>query len=164
LVFLLLFTRINAQIVDTQYGKVQGSINGTVHQFLGIPFAKPPTGSLRWKAPLNPDQWTGTLSTTQFAPVCPQKRFEQGDTTYVLEGNEDCLYLNIWTPQTGAGNRAVMVFIHGGGNQQGGASQISGGTALYSGKNLAQRGDVVVVTIQYRLGPLGFLVHPGEAS
>ncbi len=159
--FFLFRTGLSGQTVETLSGKIEGTRNGTVYQFLGIPFAKPPIGSLRWKAPVGPDPWTTILSASQYAPVCPQKRFEQGDTTYVLEGNEDCLYLNIWTPKTGPGNRAVMVFIHGGGNQQGGASQLSGGTYLYSGKNLAERGDVVVVTIQYRLGPLGFLVHPG---
>jgi para-nitrobenzyl esterase len=116
---------------------------------------------LRWKAPQNPDAWAGVRSATSFAPVCPQKKFEQGDTTFILEGDEDCLYLNIWTPQINSGNRAVMVFIHGGGNQQGGASETAGGTQLYFGKNLSERGDVVVVTIQYRLGPLGYLVHPG---
>jgi para-nitrobenzyl esterase len=157
----LISLTIQAQIVDTQFGKIQGSVNGSVYQFLGIPFAKPPIDTLRWKAPQNPNSWSGTLTTTSFAPVCPQKRFEQGDTTYTIEGNEDCLYLNIWTPQITSGNKAVMVFIHGGGNQQGGASQITGGTQIYFGKNLAERGDVVVVTIQYRLGALGFLVHPG---
>lgn len=151
-----------AQLVTTQFGPVQGAINGAVYEFLGIPFAKPPVGNLRWTPPQNPDTWTATLNTIAFAPACPQKQYTQGDTTYTLLGNEDCLYLNVWTPQTGAGqNKPVMVFIHGGGNQQGSASEIAGGTYIYSGKNLSQRGDVVVVTIQYRLGPLGFLVHPG---
>lgn len=150
-----------AQIVTTQFGPVQGSANGNVIQFLGIPFAKPPIDSLRWKAPQTPNAWTTTLSTTSFAPACPQKSFTQGDTTSTLIGDEDCLYLNVWTPQVGAGTRPVMVFIHGGGNQQGSANETSGGTQLYFGKNMAERGNAVVVTIQYRLGPLGFLVHPG---
>ncbi|MDF1676552.1 MAG: carboxylesterase family protein [Vicingaceae bacterium] len=150
-----------AQTVSTQFGQIQGSLNGSIYQFLGVPFAKAPVDTLRWKAPQNPTPWSGTLSTTSFAPVCPQKRFEQGDTTYTIEGNEDCLYLNIWSPQISSGNKAVMVFIHGGGNQQGGTSQTTGGTQLFFGKNLSERGDVVVVTIQYRLGPLGYLVHPG---
>lgn len=136
-------------------------MNGSVYEFLGIPFATPPVGDLRWKAPQEPVEWSEILNTTEFAPVCPQKKYEQGDTTAVLEGDEDCLYLNVWTPQLDAANLPVMVFIHGGGNQQGGASQEAGGTVMYHGKNLAERGDVVVVTIQYRLGPLGFLVHPG---
>lgn len=153
--------RLNAQIVETQFGKIRGSVNGNVYQFLGIPFAKPPVDSLRWKAPQDPESWSEILETKEFAPVCPQKKYVQGDTTYTIEGNEDCLYLNIWTPDIGNFDFPVMVFIHGGGNQQGGASQLTSGAQLYSGKNLAERGKVVVVTIQYRLGPLGFLVHPG---
>lgn len=150
-----------AQVVNTQFGQVQGMKNGSVFQFLGIPFAKPPVGALRWKFPQNPEPWNGILQTTEFSPVCPQKEFQQGDTTYILKGDEDCLYLNVWTPQTGAGHFPVLVFIHGGGNQQGGASSVSGGTQMFFGKNMAERGNAVVVTIQYRLGPLGFLVHPG---
>jgi para-nitrobenzyl esterase len=150
-----------AQTVTTQFGEIKGSLNGNIYQFLGVPFAKPPIDTLRWKAPQNREPWIGAITTTSFAPVCPQKSFAQGDTTFTLEGDEDCLYLNIWTPQINPGNRAVMVFIHGGGNQQGGASEIAGGTPIYFGKNLSERGDVVVVTIQYRLGPLGYLVHPG---
>jgi para-nitrobenzyl esterase len=152
---------LNAQTVSTQFGQVQGSLVSGTYQFLGIPFAKPPVDSLRWKAPQNPVAWSNALNVTSYAPVCTQKRFDQGDTTYTIEGSEDCLYLNIWTPQLGSGNRPVMVFIHGGGNQQGGASQITAGTEIFNGKNMAARGDAVVVTIQYRLGPLGFLVHPG---
>ncbi|MBL7920424.1 MAG: carboxylesterase family protein [Bacteroidia bacterium] len=161
LLFTILFSSVSSQTVTTQFGPVQGSINGSVIQFLGIPFAKPPVGSLRWKAPQNPDSWSSALITNSFAPVCPQKKFTQGSSSYTLTGNEDCLYLNIWTPQTGAGTRPVLVFIHGGGNQQGGASEDGGGTQMFFGKNMAQRGNAVVVTIQYRLGPLGFLVHPG---
>lgn len=151
----------NAQIISTQYGQIQGSMNGNVYQFLGIPFAKPPVDTLRWKPTLPPDSWLNILHTTSFAPKCPQKNFVQGDTTYTFEGDEDCLYLNVWTPQTAQPNLPVLVFIHGGGQQQGGASETAAGTQLYHGKNMAERGNAVVVTIQYRLGPLGYLVHPG---
>lgn len=161
LLFTLLFTSVKSQTVSTQFGPIQGSLNGSVYQFMGIPFAKPPVGALRWQAPQNPNTWTSTLLTNSFAPVCPQKKFTQGGSSYTLTGNEDCLYLNIWTPQTGTGTRPVLVFIHGGGNQQGGASEDGGGTQMFFGKNMASRGNAVVVTIQYRLGPLGFLVHPG---
>jgi para-nitrobenzyl esterase len=161
LIIQLFTTSLYSQTVNTQFGQIQGSMNGSVYQFLGIPFAKPPTGTLRWKAPQDPNTWNGVLTTTNFPPVCPQKNFEQGSTAYTLEGNEDCLYLNIWTPQVGSGNRPVMVFIHGGGNQQGSSSEVGGGTQMFFGKNMAERGNAVVVTIQYRLGPLGFLVHPG---
>ncbi len=160
-IFLSVCLHLSAQTINTQFGQIQGTQNGNVYEFLGIPYAKPPVDTLRWKAPLNPDAWTGILTTTSFAPVCPQKRYEQGDTTTIVEGDEDCLYLNVWTPQTGTGDLAVMVFIHGGGNQEGGASKIAYGTQMFYGKNLSERGNVVVVTIQYRLGPLGFLVHPG---
>lgn len=161
IITLLLLSNLFSQVVTTQFGQVQGSLNGSIHQFLGIPFAKPPVGNLRWKAPQNPTNWTGTLLTNSFAPVCPQKTFTQGSTSYTLTGNEDCLYLNVWTPQILSANLPVMVFIHGGGNQQGSASELNGGTQMYFGKNLAERGSAVVVTIQYRLGPLGYLVHPG---
>jgi para-nitrobenzyl esterase len=152
---------IQSQTVSTQFGSIQGAQNGNVIQFLGIPYAKPPVNNLRWKAPENPANWATTIATTSFAPVCPQKLFQQGDTTSTIVGNEDCLYLNVWTPQVGAGSRPVLVFIHGGGNQQGSANEVNGGTEMYFGKNMAERGDAVIVTIQYRLGPLGFLVHPG---
>ncbi|MCS6979350.1 MAG: carboxylesterase family protein [Flavobacteriales bacterium] len=161
--FLILVNCVHGQVVNTQFGPVKGILNGSVYQFLGIPYATPPTKELglRWKPPQPPPAWTDTLQALNFAPACPQKRYEQGDTSFVIEGSEDCLYLNIWTPALAPSSKAVMVFIHGGGNQQGSAGQITGGTAIYHGKNLAQRGDVVVVTLQYRLGALGFLVHPG---
>jgi para-nitrobenzyl esterase len=160
-ILLLSFLNGLSQVVTTQFGTVQGVTNGNTYEFLGIPFAKPPIGSLRWKAPENPDSWVNTLSTTNFSPVCPQKKYEQGDTSYTIEGDEDCLYLNVWTTNLTSPNKAVMVYIHGGGNQQGGASQTTAGTQLFHGKNLSERGDVVVVTIQYRLGALGYLVHSG---
>lgn len=152
---------LNAQLVNTQFGPIQGSNNGAIKQFLGIPFAKPPIADLRWKAPQNPDTWTSTLITTEFSPVCPQKNFDQGGINDTVIGNEDCLYLNVWTPQLGESDLPVLVFIHGGGNQQGSASEENGGAIMFFGKNIAERGNAVVVTIQYRLGPLGFLVHPG---
>lgn len=148
-------------IVNTQYGPVAGSMNEAVFEFLGIPFASPPVGELRWQPPVPPESWSEVLPAQDYGPKCAQKSFTQGDTTSIIEGSEDCLYLNIWTPDTVAANLPVMVFIHGGGNQQGSASDFTLGTEIYNGKNLSQRGNVVVVTIQYRLGPLGFLVHPG---
>ena len=147
--------------VATQFGTIEGAQNGTVQQFLGIPYAKAPVDTLRWRAPKNPDVWNNVLNTKSFKPACPQQEFAQSDTTGKLRGSEDCLYLNVWTPQTGIGNRPVIVFIHGGGNQQGSASDTAAGTALYFGKNISSRSDVVVVTINYRLGALGFMVHPG---
>ncbi len=160
-ILLISASSINAQVVNTQFGQIQGSLNGSVYQFLGVPFAQPPIDTLRWKAPLSPNNWAGILNTTNFAPVCPQKKFDQGGTNDTIIGNEDCLYLNVWTPQVVTPNLPVLVFIHGGGNQQGSANEVNAGTEMYFGKNMAERGNAVVVTIQYRLGPLGFLVHPG---
>lgn len=151
-----------SQNVNTQFGPISGIVNSGIYQFLGIPFAKPPVGNLRWKAPENPASWTSVLNTTNFAPVCTQKKYEQGSSVGTIVGEEDCLYLNVWSPQLGGGtNLPVMVFIHGGGNKQGSASEVNGGTEMFFGRNLAERGNAVIVTIQYRLGPLGFLVHPG---
>lgn len=147
--------------VQTEFGPIEGLQNDQTLEFLGIPFASPPTGDLRWRPPVSPEPWSTPLLTQEYGPKCPQKNFSQGDSTAVVEGNEDCLYLNIWTPDTTGDNLPVMVFIHGGGNQQGSASEFTLGTEIYNGKNLSQRGNVVVVTIQYRLGPMGFLVHPG---
>ncbi|WP_430403457.1 carboxylesterase family protein [Fluviicola sp.] len=152
---------VKGQTITTQFGLIQGSMNGSVYQFLGIPFAKPPVGNLRWKAPENPTAWASVLNTTSFAPVCPQKSFDQGGTNGTVIGNEDCLYLNVWSPEVNTANLPVLVFIHGGGNQQGSASEVNGGTEMFFGKNMAERGNAVVVTIQYRLGPLGFLAHAG---
>lgn len=160
LVSLSINQKVRSQIVTTQFGQIKGSINGSVYQFLGIPYAKPPVDALRWKAPQNPDRWTDVINATSFAPVCPQKNFDQGGVNVTIVGNEDCLYLNVWSPNIEA-SLPVMVYIHGGGNQQGSASEENGGTTMFFGKNLSERGKVVVVTIQYRLGPLGFLVHPG---
>ncbi len=147
-------------LVTTQYGTVSGQMNGSVYEFLGIPFAAPPVDTLRWKPTQAPDAWMVTLNCIDFPPKCPQKAQAQFDTTFTIEGDEDCLYLNVWSPDL-SGNLPVMVFIHGGGHQSGSSSEIAGGTVLYHGKNMAERGDVVVVTIQYRLGALGYLVHPG---
>lgn len=148
-------------VVNTQYGPIEGQTNGNVIQFLGIPFAKPPVDTLRWRAPLPPESWSATLQTTAFKPACPQKQFGPTDTAGTIKGNEDCLYLNVWTPGTDTLTRPVMVFIHGGGNQQGAAGESANGTSIYFGKNMADRSNVVIVTIQYRLGALGYMVHPG---
>ena len=158
---LLSYTLSAQPIINTQYGPIMGKDTSGVMEFLGVPYAKPPIDSLRWRPPQDPVKWTSVLATQTFKPGCMQKDFVHGDTTYTVLGSEDCLYLNIWTPDTVSKTLPVMVFIHGGANQQGAADEISGGTQIYNGKNLAERGNVVVVTIEYRLGPFGFLVHPG---
>lgn len=135
-------------IVDTKYGKVEGHENGAIEEFLGLAFAKPPVGDLRFKAPQAPDAWKDVYQADKFGGAAPQMSipiFNVGEIA------EDCLYLNVWTPAVDGKKRAVMFWIHGGGFFIGSAAQ-----AEYSGAALAEKGDVVVVGINYRLGALGF--------
>ncbi len=145
-------------IVRINGGLVRGTTAGTVGEFLGIPYAAPPTGNLRWRPPAPPASWEGVRDATQFGPSCPQPTAKN---PYLPPGpiSEDCLYLNVYTPtlrDRGGGGRPVLVWIHGGGLVQDGARN-------YDGSKLAADG-VVVVTINYRLGALGFLAHPALAS
>lgn len=136
-------------IVKTESGPIRGTIEEGVRVFLGIPYAAPPVGDLRWKPPQPVASWTQVKEVTAFGPACPQPRQDK------WAFSEDCLYLNVWTAAKKPDVRMpVMVWIHGGGFNFGSAS-----LREYNGKNLAKKG-VVVVTINYRLGPLGFLVHP----
>jgi para-nitrobenzyl esterase len=142
-------------VVATTSGLVRGSTVGGVTAFLGIPFAAPPIGALRWRPPQLPEPWAGELDATSWPPPCPQK----GDEDAI--GDEDCLYLNVWAPEGAEpGSLPVLCFIHGGGNVSGSTSVVQAGTHLYEGDTLAGRGTVVVVTTQYRIGALGYLVHP----
>lgn len=137
-------------VIRIDSGPVAGISEGDVRTFLGIPYAAPPVGALRWKPPEAPAEWTTTRSATAFGPACPQPGQQEGSNF-----SEDCLYLNVWTPAKKSDAKLpVMVWIHGGGFNFGSAS-----LPEYYGLNLARKG-VVVVTINYRLGPLGFLVHP----
>ena len=146
-------------IVETSTGRLEGSSIGGVHTFLGVPFAKPPVGDLRWRAPEPANPWTGTREAHHYGPCAIQSTLP-GDVGRLIgiathETSEDCLYLNVWTPGCDSGKRPVMVWIHGGGNTVGAGSQ-----PRVEGARLAQTGDVVVVTINYRLGALGFLHAP----
>jgi para-nitrobenzyl esterase len=136
-------------------GLVRGTGNAGVSTFLGLPYAAPPTGNLRWRAPQPAADWTGVRDATTFGPSCPQ-----APSPFAPPGqfSEDCLYLNVYTPaaRSSFGGRPVLVWIHGGGLEQDGARD-------YDGTKLAADG-VVVVTINYRLGALGFLAHPALAS
>ncbi|MCM3767652.1 carboxylesterase/lipase family protein [Neobacillus niacini] len=141
-------------IIETVYGKLQGEQVDGVFTWKGVPFAKPPVGSLRFRAPERPDAWEGVRDATQFSPVAPQTQreimeFFGNDVSNV---NEDCLYLNVWSPGADDKKRPVMVWIHGGAFVSG-----SGSSHWYDGSSFAAQGDVVVVTINYRLGVLGFL-------
>lgn len=140
-------------IASTSYGQLRGDLSDGLQIFRGVPFAKPPVGALRFAAPEPPACWDGVREATAFghgalqaeSPVSQALAMEVPDT------DEDCLYLNIWTPGV-EGRRPVMVWIHGGAFVIGSGSQ-----DLYNGAVVAARGDVVVVTINYRLGIFGFL-------
>ncbi|XP_015279724.1 PREDICTED: neuroligin-4, X-linked isoform X1 [Gekko japonicus] len=203
------FTLIDGQaqypVVTTNYGKIRGvrtplpnEILGPVEQYLGVPYASPPTGERRFQPPEPPSSWTGVRNATQFAPVCPQYLDERSllndmlpvwftanlDTvvTYVQDQNEDCLYLNIYVPTEDGANtkksadditsndrgededihdqnnkKPVMVYIHGG-------SYMEGTGNMVDGSILASYGNVIVITINYRLGVLGFLSTGDQAA
>jgi para-nitrobenzyl esterase len=142
-------------VVATTGGTLRGTTAGRTDEFLGIPYAAPPVGMLRWQPPQPAARWTGTRDATAFAPHCPQPPSGFG----VASTSENCLYLNVFTP---AGARArgrdlpVMVWIHGG-------AFIAGESDDYQPAGLVRHG-VIVVTINYRLGALGFLAHPALAS
>jgi len=133
------------------------------HVWLGLPFAKPPTGDLRWRAPRPPEPWTGTREALAFGSPCAQFASALGGVEAppgTVVGNEDCLYLNVYAPRFAPGQvpkdgaaLPVMLWIHGGGNTIGHAG-------YYDGGNLAAQENVIVVTANYRLGPMGWLYHP----
>ncbi|HMC53331.1 MAG TPA: carboxylesterase family protein, partial [Acidimicrobiales bacterium] len=144
--------------VTTRCGKLEGVERDGVRVFRGIPYARPPVGPRRFRAPQPAEPWTGVRDASKAGPAAPQV---PGPTEQLMPGppldtDEDCLTLNVWTPAAaGAQPRPVLVWIHGGGFLTG-----SGSLPIYNGRFLAARGDVVVVTINYRLGALGFLSHP----
>ncbi|XP_036167077.1 neuroligin-4, X-linked isoform X2 [Myotis myotis] len=192
-------------VVNTNYGKIRGlrtplpnEILGPVEQYLGVPYASPPTGERRFQPPEPPSSWTGVRNATQFAAVCPQHLDERSllhdmlpvwftanlDTlmTYVQDQSEDCLYLNIYVPTEDGANskrntdditsndrgddedihdqsskKPVMVYIHGG-------SYMEGTGNIIDGSILASYGNVIVITINYRLGILGFLSTGDQAA
>jgi para-nitrobenzyl esterase len=145
-----------APIVDTEQGAVRGAAGGGGAAFLGLPYAAPPTGPLRWRPPQPASGWRGVRDATQFAASCPQP-----PGLFAPPGamSEDCLYLNVYTPASGdqrGRDHPVLVWIHGGGLATDGARN-------YDPTQLTADG-AVVVTINYRLGALGFLAHPALAS
>ncbi|MFD1170198.1 carboxylesterase/lipase family protein [Oceanobacillus caeni] len=151
----------SATFVNTTYGQVKGEKNENVYVWKGIPYAKAPVGSLRFQPPEAPESWDGVLDATQFGPVAPQPDSEIMNNlgNDAESSSEDCLNLNIWSPSINKDKlRPVMVWIHGGAFMNG-----SGSSGLYDGTSFASSGDVVVVTINYRLGILGFL-HLGELA
>ncbi len=162
----------------TAYGTVVGTddtTNSGTYSWKGVPYAAAPVGDLRWKPPVDPVAWTAPKTTQQFGNACAQSgrlygpglnnRYDATIGTSIGQtlGSEDCLYLNVWRPATGATQLPVIVWVHGGSN-------ISGYTAdpMYDGANLARTANAVVVTVNYRLGVLGFLnmaqLKTGEAQ
>jgi para-nitrobenzyl esterase len=136
-------------LVKVEGGLVQGTVDSGLTVFKGIPFAAPPVGDLRWRAPQPVSNWDTVLQADKFAPG-PIQAWDSPSGK-----SEDCLYLNIWTPAKSANDRIpVLVWIYGGGFN-GGATSVPG----YNGEHLARKG-VVLVSIAYRVGRLGFFVHP----
>ena len=152
-------------IVATRKGELAGQVEGGLHVFRGVPYAAPPVGELRWRRPQPVESWDGTREALAFGPISAQPPRPAAGPFAGIMGHseeptsEDCLYLNIWTPGLDNGRRPVMVWIHGGGLSSG-----SGSAPAYNGSALAARGDVVIVTINYRLGALGFLPDPTLAD
>ena len=143
-------------VVRVDGGLVRGADAAGVNSFLGLPYAAPPTGNLRWRPPQPASSWSGVRDATQFGPGCPQALARN---PFLPPGtiSEDCLNLNVYTPTLRSGSdRPVLVWIHGGGLVQDGGRN-------YDGTKLAAAGTVVV-TINYRLGALGFLAYPALAS
>jgi para-nitrobenzyl esterase len=141
--------------VQLDSGPIKGIREADLWVFKGIPYAAPPVGELRWRPPQPVAPWKNVRVCDAFGPSCPQPG--AGGVFYLEVGPtaEDCLYLNVWSPARSASERLpVMVWIHGGSFETG-----SGSMAVYGGAALAAKG-VVVVTLNYRLGPLGFLAHP----
>lgn len=140
--------------VSTTHGPVRGVAEGDLLRFAGIPYAAPPVGERRWKAPAPAEPWTEVRDGGQYGNTAPQNP----DMLLAFLGlepeviDEDCLYLNVWTPAADDARRPVMVWIHGGAFIMG-----SGSSPMYHGGALVERGDIVLVTLNYRLGAFGFL-------
>jgi para-nitrobenzyl esterase len=142
-------------LVETTQGPVEGFLKNGVAEFLGIPYAAPPVGHLRWRPPVPHAPWTAVRDAKEFGNICLQIT-TLGPFAGPANANEDCLYLNVYSPNVHPEPNEVLpvlVWIHGGGN-------VDGGSNDYDGSKLATQGHIVVVTINYRLGLLGFMSHP----
>jgi para-nitrobenzyl esterase len=137
-------------VIQLQPGIVEGKLVGSTREFLGIPYAQPPLGKLRFAPPQPIAAWSPIRAAIAFGPACPQP---QGPLSSPTPSDEDCLYMNVYTPVAIDRALPVMVFIHGGAFMRGSAD-------TFQGRWLSEAGPVVLVTFNYRLGPLGFLSHP----
>jgi para-nitrobenzyl esterase len=135
-------------------GPIRGIVENGIISFKGVPFAAPPTGPLRWRAPQRVKPWTDVRNATEFAPDCWQLPFEYDVAPPRTRTSEDCLYLNVWRPADDLTSLPVLVWIYGGGWVIGASS-----AAIYDGARLAKRG-IVVVSLNYRIGRFGFFAHP----
>ena len=144
----------NAHIVQTKYGLVSGSSDKNSWSWKGIPYATPPVGSLRWKAPLDPFPWIGTRTTKRFGNPASQFMMIIGPS-----GSEDCLYLNIWRPKTSETKLPVYFYIHGGGNSIGSSAEYS-----YHGNAVSEKSNLLYVSVNYRLGAMGWFLHPSVTN
>jgi para-nitrobenzyl esterase len=162
-IWLFLLNNTNAQLknIKTQNGLISGSAKGQISIYKGIPFAAPPVGDLRWKAPQSAANWTGIRACTEFSasPFQPNPMpFYCWSEEFIAPPkplSEDCLYLNVWTGAKSAQEkRPVFVWIYGGGFSSGSAA-----CAIYDGEEMAKQG-VIFVSINYRVGPFGFMAHP----
>ncbi|MBB3357803.1 MULTISPECIES: carboxylesterase/lipase family protein [unclassified Novosphingobium] len=145
-----------APTVAVAQGTLVGAVEGTVASFKGIPYAAPPVGDLRWRAPQPAAAWSAPRDATHYGHDCAQAPFPPDAAPIRTQPAEDCLYLNVWKPAGAAANARlpVMVWVHGGGFVNGGTSP-----AVYSGAAFARDG-VVLVSLNYRLGRFGFFAHP----
>ena len=157
--------------METAHGRVRGLVRYGVNQFYGVPYGASTAGANRFMPPVKPAAWTGVRDCFQVANRAPQDPDGPISEVFALDRREpmgeDCLAINVFTPGLGAGNRPVMVWLHGGGFSGG-----SGNWLLYDGTNLARKEDVVVVSVNHRLNLFGFLhlagprrrreVEPGE--
>ena len=152
----------NGSIVETQCGKVRGFTRNGIHTFKGIPYGASTGGKNRFMPPQKPEPWSGIRSALYYEHVCPQpprESWNHDENAFLFQWDdgqpgEDCLRINVWTPGINDNRkRTVMVWIHGGGYVAGSGQEQPG----YDGENLSRRGDVVVVSMNHRLGTFGFL-------
>ncbi|HZF46518.1 MAG TPA: carboxylesterase family protein, partial [Sphingomonadaceae bacterium] len=140
--------------VSIETGALAGSLADGVESWKGIPFAAPPVGALRWRAPQQPAPWPGVRQASDYGNDCMQVPFPSDAAPLGTPPAEDCLYANVWKPAGAGGNLPVIVWIYGGGFVNGGASP-----PTYAGANLARQG-VVFVSFNYRVGRFGTFAHP----
>jgi para-nitrobenzyl esterase len=144
----------NEATVQTKYGMISGLCAKKYWCWKGIPYATPPVETLRWKAPLDPIPWIGTRKTKKFGNSAAQVMLFLGPI-----GSEDCLYLNIWRPKTPETNLPVYFYIHGGGNSIGSSAEVA-----YYGNAVVEKSNLLYISVNYRLGAMGWFIHPAVTS